>query len=252
MEEVKQFQECEDDGKYVAQALCEGKCCAVTDGTYKDNERSAGFVVQGIQHKHQMLGCNRTPGKEEEMTPDRAKLGEAIGVPTLVAEICAHHGVTEGKMILAFDCESAIKMLWTEKDPTVHATDYDMVMECRRRIKALPVEVKIMWIRGHQDKVAGAVLDWWARRQNVRMDARAKQYGRKWKGQVLGPIQLSTEQWSVTMNGLKHARFNKEEIYELRKEEVSMVYWQRKDAITDQAWKDINWQASKVALKEQS
>ena len=52
------------------------------------------------------------------------------------------------------------------------------------------------------------------------------------------------------MNGIKHARFNKEEIYELRKEETSKIYWQRKDAITDQAWKDINWQASKVALKD--
>jgi hypothetical protein len=240
VEEVKQFQECEDDGKDVAQALREGKCHAVTDGTYKDNEGAAGFVTQGIQHKHQLLGCNRTPAREEEMTPYRAELGGAIGMLILVAEICAHHGVTEGKMILAFDCESANKTLWAEKDRRVHATDYDMVMECRRQIKALPVEVEIMWIRRHQDKVAGAVLDYWAR-QNVRMDARAKNYGRKWKGQVLGPNQLSTERWSITVNGLKHARFNKEEIYELRKEETSKIYWQRKHAITDQAWKDINW-----------
>jgi hypothetical protein len=135
-------------------------------------------VIQDIQHKHQLLGCNRTLVREEEMTPYRAELGGAISVLTLVAEICA--GVT-GKMILAFDCESAIKTLWAEKDPKVHATDYNMVMECWRRIKALPIEVEIMWIRGHQDKVAGAVLDWWGR-QNVRMDARAKKHGRKWKG----------------------------------------------------------------------
>jgi hypothetical protein len=125
------------------------------------------------------------------MTPYWAELGGANGVLTLVAEICAHHGVTDGKMILAFDSESAIKTLRAEKDPKVHATDYDMAMECRRQIRALPVKVEIMWIRGHQDKVAGSVLDWWAR-QNVRMDARTKNYCRKCKGQVLGPIQLST------------------------------------------------------------
>jgi hypothetical protein len=64
----------------------------------------------------------------------------------------------------------------------------------------------------------------------------------------------STEHRTVVHHSecLKHASFNKEEIYELRKEEVSKIYRQRKDAITDQAWKDINWQASKVALKEQS
>jgi hypothetical protein len=82
------------------------------------------------------------------------------------------------------------------------------------------------------------------------MDARAKSYGRKWKGRVLGPMQLSTERWSITVNGLKHSKFNKEEIYELRKEETSKIYWQWKDVITDQAWKDTNWQASKGALKE--
>jgi hypothetical protein len=131
VEEVKQFHECEDDGKDVTQAFHERTCHAVTDGTYKDNEGAAGYVIQGIQHKHQLLGCNRTPGRKEEMTPYRAELGGAIGVLTLVAEICAHHGVTDGKMISAFDCESAIKTLWPEKDPKVHATDYDM-MECRR------------------------------------------------------------------------------------------------------------------------
>ena len=159
MEEVKQFQDCEDDGKDVAQALHERTCRAVPDGTYKDNEGAAAFVVQGIQHKHQLLGCNRTPGRQEEMSPFR-ELGGAIGVLTL--RNLHHHDVTEGKMILAFDCESAIKTLWAEKDPKVTAPDYDMVMECRRRIKALPIEVEIKWIRGHQDKVAGAVLDWWA------------------------------------------------------------------------------------------
>jgi hypothetical protein len=69
VEEVKQFQDCEDDGRDVAQALRERKCRAVPDGTYKDNEGAAAFVVQGLQHKHQLLGCNRTPGREEEMTP---------------------------------------------------------------------------------------------------------------------------------------------------------------------------------------
>jgi hypothetical protein len=53
----------------------------------------------------------------------------------------------------------------------------------------------------------------------------------------------------VSHSELKHASFNKEEIYELRKEEPSKICLQRKDAIMDQAWKNINWQASKVALK---
>jgi hypothetical protein len=45
VEEVKQFQECEDDGRDVAQALRERTCRAVPDGTCKDNEGAAAFVV---------------------------------------------------------------------------------------------------------------------------------------------------------------------------------------------------------------
>jgi hypothetical protein len=95
VEEVKQFQDCKDDGRDVAKALREGKCRAVTDGTHKDNEGEAGFVVQSNQSRHQLLGYNRTPGMEEEMTRCQAEIGDAIRVLTLVAEICVHHGVTE-------------------------------------------------------------------------------------------------------------------------------------------------------------
>jgi hypothetical protein len=83
VEEVIQFQECEDDGKDVAQALHKGTCRAIMDSTYKDNEGAAGFVVHGIQSKHQLLGCNRAPGRKEEMTPYWAELGGAIRVLTL-------------------------------------------------------------------------------------------------------------------------------------------------------------------------
>ena len=51
----EQLQECEDDGRDVAQALRERKCRAVADGTYKDNEGAAGFVIQG--HPVTSISC---------------------------------------------------------------------------------------------------------------------------------------------------------------------------------------------------
>ena len=44
---------------------------------------------------------------------------------------------------------------------------------------------------------------------------------------------------------------NKEAVYEILREDKIKIYWQKKDGITNDAWDDINWKASKGALKEQ-
>jgi hypothetical protein len=162
----------------------------------------------------------------------------------------AQHHRWRGKAELGLDCEAAIKALSAEKDLKVSAVDYDLVMEGRQLAAALPTEVKWKWIKGHQDKIAGQHLDWWAL-QNIRMDRKAKRHGKKNKGNALGPLRLSTERWAFTVKGEKHACMNKKAVYEILREDKIKTYRQKKDGITNDAWGDINWKASKVALKEQ-
>jgi predicted RNA-binding Zn-ribbon protein involved in translation (DUF1610 family) len=68
---------------------------------------------------------------------------------------------------------------------------------------------------------------------------------------AVSPLRLSTERWAFTVKGEKHACMNKEAVYEILQEDKIKTYWQKKDGITNDAWGDINWKSSKVALKEQ-
>ena len=180
VEEIKQFGNCEDEGKDVAEAVVLGKCRAVTDGTHKLQEGAASFAVHGTTSRHQLMGSNRTPGRRDEITPYQAELGGVVGILVLLTVLCQLHHITTGKVELGLDCEAAIKALTAVKDPKISTVDYDLVMEGRRLVASLPIEVKWRWIKGHQDKIAGQHLDWWAL-QNIRMDKKAKDMEKRTK-----------------------------------------------------------------------
>jgi hypothetical protein len=131
VEEMTQFGNFEDEGREVAEAIGQGKCRAVTDGTHKLQEGAASFAVHGITSRHQLMGSNRTPGRRDEITPYRAELGGVMGILVLLTVLCQLHNITAGKVELGLDCEAAIKALSAEKDPKVSAVDYDLVMEGR-------------------------------------------------------------------------------------------------------------------------
>jgi hypothetical protein len=131
VEEIKQFGNCEDEGKDIAEAIVLGKCRAVTDGTHKLQEGAASFAVHGTTSRRQVMGSNRTPGRRDVITPYRAELGGVVGILVLLTVLCQMHHITAGKVELGLDCEAAIKELTAVKDPKVSAVDYDLVMEGR-------------------------------------------------------------------------------------------------------------------------
>ncbi len=124
-----------------------------------------------------------------------------------------------------------------------------MIMESRSIIANLPIKVKLRHVEGHQDD-KGKVLDWWAR-QNILMDAKAKWYWRKTIKKPLPNQLLRYLRWTVQVRGEYVSSFQKEDIYAHVRAQPLKEYWQRKHAITDEAWETINWKASKQALKEQ-
>ncbi|MGL5936611.1 MAG: hypothetical protein ACRCZI_13435, partial [Cetobacterium sp.] len=100
VEEMKQFGNCEDEGKDVAEAIVLGKCRAVTDGTHKLQEGAASFAVHGNTSRRQLMGSNRTPGRRDEITPYRAELGGVVGILVLLTVLCQLHHITAGKVEL--------------------------------------------------------------------------------------------------------------------------------------------------------
>ena len=81
----------------------------------------------------------------------------------------------EGKLTIGLDGESVIKKLEHRQLPKVTDKHYDMLTDCKTRIKQLPIKIQFKYIEGHQDnkKKKKKDLDWWAT-TNIRMDKLAK------------------------------------------------------------------------------
>ena len=88
--------------------------------------------------------------------------------------VCKIHNITEGSIEIALDGKAAMETIFDEKAPKSEAPCFDMMMDIRRKLEALPIKVTGRHIKGHQDKHASfQCLNRWSQ-LNVRMDSRAK------------------------------------------------------------------------------
>ena len=127
-------------------------------------------------------------------------------------------------------------------------------MECRARIKELPIKVKFRHVKGHQDEKrkkddTPLLLDWWAK-ENIRMDLAAKRHWRKTHKNPTPNHQFKHEKWAIWINGEKLSNFQKEPVHDRIGEQQLKDCWQKKHGMTDRTWDEINWDASKSAMKE--
>ena len=168
--------------------------------------------------------------------------------------ICQQFGLEEGNVTIGLDCESTIKRLTNPTPPQAHDSHYDLALDCAKRIADLPCNVTFRWVQGHQDdKNIGhrQTLDWWAK-QNIAMDKRAKAFWKQTKHNTPPNHRFKHETFAVLMAGTKLSCFRKEWVHNRTNQKPIKDYWQKKQAITDDQWDDINWDAAQKASKEQS
>lgn len=94
------------------------------------------------------------------------------------------------------------------------AADFDMVLSLCRKIKACPVVLHPLHVKGHQDDDGTVKLSHYAL-LNVKMDALVKAY---WADTVLdyegGNIELENEYWTFSINDSKVSSYLDKEIFE--------------------------------------
>jgi hypothetical protein len=248
-EEVTQHRKGQDEGNHVAASIQTGNCRAICDGSFKGEHGTAGFCLHGSDPKHQIEGANRTPGDPADQSPYRSELGGIVGILVTAQAICNLHKITDGAIEIGLDCEGAIKAITAERAPKAKHKDFDLIMECRNIAARLPVAVSYKWIEGHQDD-KGKRLDWWAR-QNIRMDQKAKRFWRKHSKNPRPAQQMSTLPVTIQIGDHLLTHLHKETAYEEINAEAILDYWERKDGIPTEKTHQVNWKASKLALKEQ-
>jgi len=163
------------------------------------------------------------------------------------------HNVTEGSLEIGLDGEEAVKSIFSDNDPTVDAPCFDLIMDIRRKIAALPITVTGRHIKGHQDKGKELhELDRWAR-LNVAMDEKAKALLRKRReaGYQSTPQPFGQEPLVVSFKGTKLSRFDLHTMYTETYGEETKALWAERHHISPQAMESIDWKASHKALKRE-
>jgi hypothetical protein len=215
-------------GANVAAAILQGTCKAVTDGSYKDSHGTASFIIQGNNRQHSIKGSNVTHGSPAEQCAYGSELGGILGILVMLEMIQEQFQLDSGKATIGCDCERAITKLTTRKKPAPADSHYDLLVECRARIKSLQITVDFKWVEGHQDsKNQGhaLALDWWAL-QNIAMDRQARRHWRQTRHQTPPNIMFSQETYAILVAGSKLSSFKKQLVHATTNERPIREYWQ--------------------------
>jgi hypothetical protein len=99
-----------DNGVSVAQAIRDGTCLAVSDGSFKASRSTSAFLLEGSAGgSGRIYGTNRVPGQRMDQDSYREELGGILGVLHTAHCIAMIHGVRSGCIRLGLDGEEAMK-----------------------------------------------------------------------------------------------------------------------------------------------
>jgi hypothetical protein len=166
----------EDNGAAIAQALTQCTAIAVSDGSFKNQQGTSAFVIEGHSAVGQLVGVNVIPGNAASQNPRWSKLGGVAGILEALHGTCEARGATEGRTEAGLNGEQAMKEAFGHWPLHPSRPDHGMLQHIRGVIHDFPLMLSSRWIESHQDDNADlAQLDHW-RQVNVECDGLAKSF----------------------------------------------------------------------------
>ena len=93
-----------DKGTIVAAAIRAGTAYAVSDGSYKENQGTSAFLLEGASGaKGRIIGMNAIPGDAKDQLAYQAELGGISGVIASVDCLCWLHQILSGTIQCCLD-----------------------------------------------------------------------------------------------------------------------------------------------------
>jgi hypothetical protein len=121
----------DDDGGAIAHALIKGTATAVSDGSFKNQQDTSAFIIEGASGEGWLAGVN--------VGACRSELGGVAGIVEALSGICEARGVTEGHVEVGLDGEQAMKEAFGRWPLDPSCPDCDMLQRTRAMIKHSPV-----------------------------------------------------------------------------------------------------------------
>jgi hypothetical protein len=165
-----------DNAKVLASALVRGKAIAVSDGSLKNSQRTAGFVIKGDNCRGRLVGVNVIPGESEYQSSYWSEIGGVAGILESLHCVSEVHGISSGAIEIGLDGEQTMKAVADTWPLDPGDPDYDLLQHLRGQITALPLTITFCWIASHHDMhKTFSQLDRWEQ-LNVECNGLAKSY----------------------------------------------------------------------------
>lgn len=244
----------EDEGQILAAGIIQGNATAVSDGSFKDQLGTSGFILRGSQRQLSVIGDNVVLGSPTEQSSYRSELAGISGILAVLAAVCKKYDVQDGSVTLALDGEQALLKAGSVWPLSPTDTDFDLLTDIRAKILKLPISIIWQWIRGHQDRnIAFDSLSGLAQ-DNVMADNIAKQRLNQCllDAHVPASQRFGDEGWSISWRGVKLSKLDYRRLYSLMWTGPALEYWARKHRLEYGTILTIDWDTCGDALRSLS
>ena len=243
-----------DDGHSLAMAIIQGCATAVSDGSYKSNIGTSGFILRGISRSLSAYGTNIVPGNPEEQSAYRSELAGIEGSLAVIAAVCKKYTIENGSITIALDGQQALLQSSSTYNISPTSPDFDILTDIRSKLIKLPVEVHWKWIEGHQDDHRPFHMLEPIAQDNVLADCLARHQLNQCLqlGHVPSPQHFGDEGWSISIEGRKLSHLNLDKIYSHLWANHSIAYWAKKHKITHEKALSIDWDVCGEAIQSLS
>jgi hypothetical protein len=141
-----------NNAKVLASALVRGKAIPVSNGSFKNSQGTAGFVIEGDNRSGRLVRVNVIPGKSECQSSYWSEIGGVAGILESLHCVSEAHGILSGAIEIGLDGEQAMKAVADTWPIDLGNPDYNLLQQVRGQITALPLTITFRWIASHQDK----------------------------------------------------------------------------------------------------
>ena len=158
-----------DNGAAIATAISNGTAVSVSDGSFDSvlQRGSSAFIISPTNKSTTIstfiTGGNITTGNPSDQSAYRSELAGALAILATVEFLVSYHKITSGSLTIAFDGAAALKEASKTSGLSVSQPCFDYLQVIHNTVKALPIDIKWRWVRGHQREQGFQEIDWWAK-----------------------------------------------------------------------------------------
>jgi hypothetical protein len=245
-----------DNGLEVATAIKNHTAISVSDGSFKLQHGTAGFILADKLHcapssTNRIVGCHVTPGAPTDQSPYRSELSGIYAILCVAEELCQFYDITTGSLRIGCDNEKSIWMAIDKQGSlSPKSMSFDLISAIRHKIRKLPITIISHWVKGHQDNLIRdpSRLDTWAT-LNIEMDSLAKLFWEDSYGRATRQYKIHDETHAIYVKGQKLCGPLSNQLYSACEGPPLQHHWVTRGKLPLSHLRAVNWEACGNAAK---